>query len=114
MAKKVDVRRRIKLLSWSSLLGLFVVMLIAIYNIVEYIHNLKKVSEIVKLVKANTSTELKSQIIQTISQNIHNSQLLLLFFVILSMLLISLVVYLGVSIKKETDKRIHAMDWIME
>ena len=114
MAKKIDIRKRIKLLSWTSLIGLFIVMMIAIYNVVEYIHNLQKVKVIVQLINQNTSIELKSQIIKTLSQNIHNSEILLLFFIFLSILLISLVVYLGVSIKKETNKRIHAMDWIME
>jgi len=112
--KKVDIKKRIKLLSWTSLIGILFLTTVTIYNAVTYIKNLEEVKVIVKLINQNTSDKLKGEVLNVISSNISDMQLVVLLSAIVGFLLLGLVIYLGVSIKKETNKRIHAMDWIIE
>jgi len=114
MKKKIDIKKRIKLLSWTSLLGLFFLTTLSIYNAVAYIKNLEQVKIIVDLINKNTSAELKNEVIKAITSNLETSKLVVMGTGIFGILLIMAVVYLGVSIKKETNRRIHAMDWIIE
>ena len=112
--KKIDIKRRIKLLSWTSFLGLVFLTTLSIYNTVAYIKNLEQVKTIVELINKDTSKELKSEVIKAIMNNIDSSQYIVIFSAFVGILLLSFVVYLGISIKKETNRRIHAMDWIIE
>jgi hypothetical protein len=114
MKKKVDIKKRIKLLSWTSLIGLVVLTTLSVYNAIAYIKNLEQVKIIIELLNKNTSPELKGEVIQAIVKNIENSQIVVFSSAVIGIVLLSLVVYLGVSIKKETNRRIHAMDWIIE
>jgi tetrahydromethanopterin S-methyltransferase subunit G len=114
MKKKVDIKKRIKLLSWTSLIGLVVLTTLSAYNAIAYIKNLEQVKIIIELLNKNTSPELKGEVIQAIVKNIENSQIVVFSSAVIGIVLLSLVVYLGVSIKKETNRRIHAMDWIIE
>ena len=114
MKNKIDIKRRIKLLSWISLIGLFLLTTLSVYNAVAYIKNLEQVKVIVELINKDTSPQLKQEISNAIVDNIGNSQVVVLFSAVIGLILVSLVVYLGISIKKETNRRIHAMDWIIE
>ncbi|HIO90264.1 MAG TPA: hypothetical protein EYG69_00680 [Campylobacterales bacterium] len=114
MNKKVNIKNRIKMLSWVSVIGFFVMSAISFYNSLAYLKNLDQVKIIIDLVNKDTSQEIKTEIIQTIEQSITLSQNMSYLFLIFGMLLLAFVVYLGISIKKETNKRIHAMDWIIE
>jgi len=114
MKKKIDIKKRIKLLSWTSFLGLFFLTTLSLYNAIAYIKNLEQVKTIVELINKNTSQELKDEAVKAILTNIHNSQTVVIFLFVTGILLVATVVYLGITIKKETDRRIHAMDWIIE
>jgi uncharacterized membrane protein SpoIIM required for sporulation len=114
MKKKIDIKNRIKLLSWTSLIGLIVLTSLSIYNAIAYIKNLEQVKTIVELINKNTSAELKNEVSKAIVNNISSSQYIVISSAVIGIGLLVLVVYLGISIKKETNKRIHAMDWIIE
>jgi len=114
MKKKVNIKKMIKLLSWTSVIGLFVMIFLSIYNTIVYMKNLEQVKTIVELVNKNTSDELKSEIVKSISAHISSTQFVVIGISVVGIILLSLVVYLGISIRKETDHRIHAMDWIIE
>jgi len=114
MKKKIDIKKRIKLLSWTSLIGLFILTSLSVYNAIAYVKNLEQVKTIVELLNNNTSNELKQEVIKAVETSISNSQIVLLLSAVIGLGLLFLVVYLGVTIKKETDRRIHAMDWIIE
>jgi len=114
MRNKIDIKKRIKLLSWTSLLGLLVLTSLSLYNAIIYIQNLEQLKIILDLINKNTSKELKSEVSKAIVENIGNSQVVVIFSAVIGVILLSAVVYLGVSIKKETNRRIHAMDWIIE
>jgi lysylphosphatidylglycerol synthetase-like protein (DUF2156 family) len=112
--KKIDIKKRIKLLSWTSLIGLLILTSLSVYNTIAYIKNLEQVKTIIKLLNKDTSPQLKNEIIKAIVANIDNSQVVVISTAIIGIVLLTMVVYLGVSIKKETNRRIHAMDWIIE
>jgi len=114
MSTKVNIKNRIKLLSWTAVTGFFIMSAISFYNSLAYLNNLDQVKIIIDLVNKDTTPQIKSEILQTIEQSIHSSQTIAYLFLVFGLLLLAFVVYLGISIKKETDKRIHAMDWIIE
>jgi len=113
MKKKIDVKKRIKLLSWTALLGLFFLTTLSIYNAIMYIKNLEQVKIIVELINKNTSDELKAEVSKALVSNIESSQLVVVLLSILGAALIVLVVYLGISIKKEKKRSTKgSMLWI--
>jgi lysylphosphatidylglycerol synthetase-like protein (DUF2156 family) len=112
--KKINIKKRIKLLSWTSLIGLLILTSLSLYNAIAYIKNLEQVKTIIELLNKNTSPELKNEVIKAIVSNIGNSQVVVISSAVIGVILLTLVVYLGISIKKETNRRIHAMDWIIE
>lgn len=114
MNLKVNIKNKIKLLSWTAVIGFFIMSAISFYNSLAYLKNLDQVKVIIDLVNTNTTPEIKSEVIQTIEQSINSSQTIAYMFLVFGLLLLAFVVYLGISIKKETNKRIHAMDWIIE
>ncbi len=114
MKQKNSVRKKIKLLSWTSFLALVTLLSIFTYNSYTYLENLKNVKIIIEMVDKNTSSQLKNEILKTFTHHIDSSQIIIYLLIFLGILSISLVVYLGRSIKKDVSKRIHAMDWIIE
>ena len=114
MKEKSKVRKKIKLLSWTSLISLLTLLSIFSYNSYSYLSNLKNVKTIVEMVDQNTSQKLKEEVIATLSSNIESSQMIIYLLLGLGVVFIITVIYLGRTIKKEISKKIHAMDWIIE
>ena len=114
MRQKSSVRKKVKLLSWLSLISLVTLLSFFVYNSNVYIKNLREVKKIVELVDSNTSTQLKNEIIKTLTNNIESTETVYYLLLSIGIIFIILVIYLGRSIKKEISKRIHAMDWIVE
>jgi len=114
MSKNINVKKLIKILSWTSVLGVLVLVFLSIYNAVAYLKNLEQVKTVISLLDKDTSTELRDEVLKAVATQIHSSEIVLGSVAVVGLVILVFVVYLGVTIKKETDKRIHAMDWIIE
>ena len=112
--KRNTIKRNIKLLSWSAFLGFITITLVSIYNTYVYLQNLKNVKVIVELIDSNTSANTKEEVIQALSSHVHTLAIILLLLALFGFIFSAVVFYLARKIKKETDQKIHAMDWIIE
>ena len=112
--KRNTIKRNIKLLSWTAFLGFITITIFSIYNTYVYLQNLKNVKVIVQLIDEHTSVNTKEEVIKALSSHVETLAIILLFLAIFGLLFSAVVFYLARKIKKETDQRIHAMDWIIE
>ncbi len=112
--KRNTIKRNIKLLSWSAFLGFITITIVSIYNTYMYLQNLKNVKVIVELIDANTSSNTKEEVIQALTSHVHTLAIILLILALVGFVFSAVVFYLARKIKKETDQKIHAMDWIIE
>ncbi len=112
--KRNTVKRNIKLLSWTAFLGFITITIISIYNTYVYLQNLKNVKVIVELIDEKTSANTKEEVIKALSSHIETLAVILLVLAFLGLIFSVTVFFLARKIKKETDQRIHAMDWIIE
>ena len=112
--KKNSIKKNIKLLSWSAFLGFLTITMVAIYNTYISLQNLKNVQTIVELIDSNVSVNTKTEVITALSSHIDSLATILMILAVIGVVFLSLIFYLARKIKKETDQRIHAMDWIIE
>ena len=69
---------------------------------------------IVQLIDENTSANTKTEVIQALSNHVDTMAMILLVLAFIGFAFSAIVFYLARKIKKETNQRIHAMDWIIE
>lgn len=111
---KMSIQKRVRLFSWIAFIGSFGLVIIGFYNSQAYIKNLESVVKVLNFVDANSSQQLKDEVVKTINMSILNSEMLSYIFLFCGVLLLCLILFLGISIKRATDKKIHSMDWIVE
>ncbi len=112
--KRNTIKRNIKLLSWSAFIGGILITIISVYNTFVYLQNLKQVKSIIQLIDSSTSAQTKDEIIQVLTSHISSSATILILTVIVGLIFALVIFFLARKIKKETDQRIHSMDWIIE
>ena len=112
--KKINIRNRIRLISWTALIGVLLLSSLSIYNALIYTKNMEKTKQVISLIDKNTDPKIKKEIISKIQNNITSSIEVLYILFFIGITFIALIVYLGVTLRKEISRRIHAMDWIIE
>ena len=111
---KNTIKRNIKLLSWTAFIGFIIITTVSIYNTFIYLQNLKNIKLILQLIDEKTVTNTKIEVIQVLSNHIEGIATLLLILFLVGVIFSSIVFYLARKIKKETDQKIHSMDWVIE